>query len=386
MRKHYLDNIRWITVVIVVIYHVFYMYNSEGILGGVGQITGLNVQHYDIFMYLVYPWFMPILYIVAGISSRLYLENHTDKEFIKSRSVKLLVPSTIGLFVFWFIQGYINMSFADAFDTMTGVPKIVQYFIMAMSGIGVLWYIQLLWVFSLCLLLVRKIDKDRLWNLGRKIGIIAILLMVLLAYGGAQILNTPIICVYRFGYYGVAFFLGYFVFSHDEVIEVLKKYFFLLLAAALILGFAFCYKYFGENYADAPINRYPLFTSFGWFASMAILGGGAKYLNYTNAFMTWMTKRNFGLYVFHYLGISSVALFIAKPGLIPAPAAYALSLAAGFVFGYGLYAVISRIPYYRWAVLGIKEVPDGKEGPEADEGSGGNGGFDRKKEKKDVQG
>ena len=40
---------------------------------------------------------------------------------------------------------------------------------------------------------------------------------------------------------------------------------------------------------------------------------------------------------------------------LPAPAAYALSLAAGFVFGYGLYAVISRIPYYRWAVLGISE-------------------------------
>ena len=99
-----------------------------------------------------------------------------------------------------------------------------------------------------------------------------------------------------------------------------------------------------------------------------------------------MSRKSFGLYVFHYLGISSVALLIAKPGLIPAPAAYALSLAAGFVFGYGLYAVISRIPYYRWAVLGIKEVPDGKEGPEADEGSGGNGGSDRKKEKKDVQG
>ena len=33
MRKHYLDNIRWITVVIVVIYHVFYMYNAEGIPG-----------------------------------------------------------------------------------------------------------------------------------------------------------------------------------------------------------------------------------------------------------------------------------------------------------------------------------------------------------------
>ena len=48
MRKYYLDNIRWVTVVLVVIYHVLYMYNGEGILGGVGKITDVNVQYYDI--------------------------------------------------------------------------------------------------------------------------------------------------------------------------------------------------------------------------------------------------------------------------------------------------------------------------------------------------
>jgi hypothetical protein len=30
-------------------------------------------------------------------------------------------------------------------------------------------------------------------------------------------------------------------------------------------------------------------------------------------------------------------------------------LIAGFAFGYGLYEIISRIPFYRWAVLGIKK-------------------------------
>ena len=64
MRKHYIDNIRWITVVIVVIYHVFYMYNAEGVLGGIGRITDLEIQYYDIFQYLVYPWFMPVRFLV----------------------------------------------------------------------------------------------------------------------------------------------------------------------------------------------------------------------------------------------------------------------------------------------------------------------------------
>ena len=51
MRKHYLDNIRWSVVVLVVLYHVLYMYNGEGIAGGLGKITELDVQHYDLFQY-----------------------------------------------------------------------------------------------------------------------------------------------------------------------------------------------------------------------------------------------------------------------------------------------------------------------------------------------
>ena len=135
-------------------------------------------------------------------------------------------------------------------------------------------------------------------------------------WGAAQILNTPIISVYRFAFYFVV--------------------------------------YNGLNYADKPINRNPLFAACAYVGSLAMLGGMARFGDFSNQFTEWMSKKSFGLYVFHYLGISTVALFIAKPGLLPAPACYLLSLAAGFTFGYGLYEIISRIPFFRWAVLGIK--------------------------------
>ncbi|MBQ9307317.1 MAG: acyltransferase [Clostridia bacterium] len=355
MRKYYLDNIRWVTVVLVVIYHVLYMFNGEGVLGGVGKITALDVQYYDLFLYAVYPWFMLLLFLVSGICSRYSLERHSGREFAKSRTRKLLIPSTIGLFVFQFIQGYVSMSISGAFDSMQEVPGAVKYFIMALSGIGVLWYIQLLWVFSMVLLLIRKIDKDRLWKLGGKANIIAILLMAVVIWGGAQILNTPVIVVYQFGYYGAAFLLGYFVFSHDEVMDTLKKYALPLIVLAAGLGIAFCAVYFKENYAEAPINRSMLFTGFGWFASMAILGGAAKYADKQNAFTAWMSKNSFGLYVFHYLGISAVALLMGKNGNYPAAVVYVICLVAGFAAGYALNAVISRLPFFRWAVLGIKK-------------------------------
>ncbi len=114
-------------------------------------------------------------------------------------------------------------------------------------------------------------------------------------------------------------------------------------------------SYFGENYADKPINRSFLYMLDAYAGSLAMLSGMARFGDFSNAFTKWMSDHSFGLYVFHYLGISSVALFIAKPKLAPAAACYILSLVAGFIFGYGLYAIISRIPFFRWAVLGIKK-------------------------------
>lgn len=357
MRKHYLDNIRWVTVVIVVIYHVFYMYNSEGVLGGLGQITNMKVQYYDAFQYLVYPWIMPLLFIVSGISARLSLDQHTDKEFIKSRSLKLLVPSTIGLFFFQFIQGYVSMSLSGGFVGLkeAGVPGPIIFMIMVASGSGVLWYMHLLWIYCLLLVIIRKIEKGKILQAGAKTPLWLIPLFYFLIWGAAQILNTPIVSVYRFAFYFVFFLLGYYVFSNDEVMEKIKKLALPLIALALVLCVTFTILYFGQNYADKPINRGFLYSLCAYIGSLAMLSGFARFGDFSNGFTEWMSRHSFGLYVFHYLGISSVALFLAKPGLIPAPVSYLLSLVAGFVFGYALYEVISRIPFFRWAVLGIKK-------------------------------
>ena len=44
MRRHDLDNIRWAIVLLVVVYHVFYLFNACGVLGGVGYFTAPQYQ------------------------------------------------------------------------------------------------------------------------------------------------------------------------------------------------------------------------------------------------------------------------------------------------------------------------------------------------------
>ncbi len=354
MRKSYLDNIRWVTVVLVVIFHVLYMYNGEGILGTLGRITDLEVQYYDCYQYIVYPWFMMLLFIVSGASARYSLDKYTGKEFIRRRTTKLLVPVTVGLFAFQFVQGYINISFSGLADN-PDIPMMGKVFACILSGIGALWYLQMLWLFSLIIVFVKTIDKDRLWGIGKKTSFPVLIIIGGIVYLAGQVGNTPIVVVYRFGLYFLSFILGYFVFSHDEVIEVAKKYFFIWLITSIVLGTWFCLKYFGQNYADNPVYRSPLFLLYAWLGCLAMIGGFAKYFDFENSFTKWMSSHSWGLYVFHYLGISSVALFIAKPGLVPAWASYLLSLVSGFTLAYGLNYVISRLPFFRWAVLGISK-------------------------------
>ena len=69
-RRIYLDNIRWITVCIVVIYHVIYMYNGVQPFGVIGPFKEQQLQ--DAFQYFVYPWMMALLFTVWYDSQILY--------------------------------------------------------------------------------------------------------------------------------------------------------------------------------------------------------------------------------------------------------------------------------------------------------------------------
>ena len=100
MRKHWIDNLRWVTVLLVLLYHVFYFYNNKGVFGGIGGFGEWPEcrQYQDVVMYILYPFFMPLLFLLAGISARYALAKYPAKEWFKARTRKLLVPSTIGLF------------------------------------------------------------------------------------------------------------------------------------------------------------------------------------------------------------------------------------------------------------------------------------------------
>lgn len=158
MRHHYLDNIRWVTVLLVMFFHVFYFFNAYCIGSGIGGFSDYQPQ--DAVVYLLYPWLMPLLFVVAGMSSRYALQRKSAGEYLRTRTRKLLVPATLGLFVFQWMAGYFGMqtmNFRFHADMGAGQPWWAMY---------ILLFLAMFTLTPLLYLLIRRIPVVRYCVLG----------------------------------------------------------------------------------------------------------------------------------------------------------------------------------------------------------------------------
>ena len=366
MRKHWLDNLRWVTVLLVLLYHVIYFFNNKGVFGGIGGFGPYpeHPQYQDVVMYILYPWFMPLLFLLAGISARYSLEKKTAKEWFRSRTRKLLVPGTIGLFVLQWMTGYFNTVVAGRGGMLEGVPAVARYGILAVSGIGPLWFIQLLWLLSLVLLLLRALDRKvrfRTWC-GMANIVWIILLGVLFWVGEHTLVAKPrpesldgLYNLYKPLFYLIPFLLGYFVFSHDEVQKKVKKAWIPLLACAVVSGVALIVTTFGQDNTSPQYLGSPLNCLYGWLACLALMGWFQARFDRTGKFAGYMTRTSYGLYIVHYLVVASLGYMMKTYTQLPPVAIYLILAVAVFTLSPLLYECLHRIPFVRWCVFGEKK-------------------------------
>jgi len=312
-------------------------------------------------MYLLYPWFMPMLFLLAGVSARYALQRHSEKEWFSARTRKLLVPATIGLFVFHWMVGYFNSAVARGTGVFDGVPGVVKFCIMAISGTGPLWFVQVLWLLCIVLLIVRAIDKnDKFWNWCGKFGLIPVMLLGALLYlGSFTLIREPrpesadgLLNLYKPLYYLLPFLMGYFVFSHDEIIEMLSKVWYFLVGWAIGFGVALVVLYFGKDNTSPEFLQNPLNTVYGWMMILALIGTFKALFDRTGKFATYMTRSSYGLYIVHYLVIASLGYMMKQYTTLPPLAMYVILTVAVFTLSPLLYEGLRRIPVVKWCVFG----------------------------------
>lgn len=365
MRKHWLDNLRWFTVVLVLLYHVFYFFNSKGVFGGIGPFDEDPLkQPQDIILYILYPWFMMLLFLLAGISARYAIEKKGTKAFMRSRSLKLLVPATIGLLVFQWITGYFNTRSPEAQAGIAAAPGFVKWLIYALSGTGPLWFIQDLWVFSLILTAFHRLDPNgrfRKWC--SKAGTVAIILLGITIFLGSQVMimnpaaerpQDGLINLYRPVAYFIPFLLGYFVFCNEEVLDRIKGMCIPMSVCATAAGIAFCIVNWGKNCTTPEILTSWLNCLYAWLMILALIGIFMRFFDKTNGLCRYMTRSSYGFYILHYSVMTCFGYLLKTYTTLNPWIIYPLLIIIVFSVTPALYELLRRIPFLRWAILGEK--------------------------------
>lgn len=270
-RLNYLDNIKWITVVLVVIYHIIYLFNNSGVISNI-NVKGIPIM--DSFLIFVYSWFMCLLFVG-----------------------------------------------------------------------------------SILIVLIRKIDKkDKIGRVCEKINLPILFSLVFIVWGSSFILNTPLITVYRFGIYLFMMLLGYYVFSNQELIKKLEKVYIPLSIISIFIGITYVITYYGVNYADNSVLN-DLFTNvYLWIAILSILGTGSKCLNFKNKFTEYMTKNNFNIYILHYIVVLLLGYVTVTFLHLPFILNYIIILLGTIILLPVLIEIVKRIPIIRFMVLGISKA------------------------------
>ena len=97
MRKNYLDNLRNMMILLLFPVHTFMIWNNFGMKFYIWDYPNKLLSTLIV---IVNPWFMPLLFAIAGISARYSLMKRSKINFFIERVKKLLIPFVIGLVFF----------------------------------------------------------------------------------------------------------------------------------------------------------------------------------------------------------------------------------------------------------------------------------------------
>ena len=93
-RYNYIDNLRLVLVFLIIIYHIAMAFNTWGEANYI--FLGENKILSSIIVFLS-PYYMPLLFLLAGISSYYSLKKRGYQVFIKERILRLGLPLVFGL-------------------------------------------------------------------------------------------------------------------------------------------------------------------------------------------------------------------------------------------------------------------------------------------------
>ncbi|MCR5060362.1 MAG: acyltransferase [Saccharofermentans sp.] len=347
MRKHFIDNLRWIVILLLIPYHASQAFNTWGELNYICFSPDKAISSFIVFFS---PFYMPLMFLLAGISTRYALKKRTYGQFILERTKRLMIPFIFGTLAFCPILAYIGDKTNCGYDG--GFFEHYEVFFTRWTdlsgfdggfGVGQFWFLYFLFVISVVsvgiIALVRKISGNGQKDRNIPFGVLCLFVIPLpflydlLVVGGKS-----------FAEYLYVFLIGYYVLSNDKVIEKTGKY----CVITLLIGIAACaanvYMFIWSGKDFGVVNV--VAKAFAeWFMILGSIGAGKKLLDHTGKVSGYLSQRSFIFFSIHFLWIVMFQYWFSRIDgagiLLTYPVSIVLAYAATFVCS----EVCYRIPF-----------------------------------------
>lgn len=320
-RRYDIEYLRIIAVLLLIPFHcamVFFTYEPFYVKS--------SSSHFllDYFVFFLSPWHMPLLFMIAGMSSFYALQKRDYKQYISERTKRLLIPFLFGVLFIVPPQPYLAYIREHADSTISDFLK--QYFFHIQGDFSGytgfftpahLWFILYLYLYSIfsvpLFLNIKKYSEKIIANIPNYLFLFFYPVIIGLAE------QLPTLGSKNPFYYYTYFFIGFFIASNPEMKQSIRdKRFLLFLLGAITMSIYLVFvkiSFTFEKYSISDVLFYILRRFNVWFWLLFILGYSEKYLNSPTQILPYASEMSYPFYILHQTVIIILAYYLVSLNL-----------------------------------------------------------------------
>jgi len=356
-RVYYLDWLRVLAMIGVFLFHNARFYDAFSDWHIKNATTNFGAT---IFVAFMSPWMMPLFFLIAGAGTYYALSNRGAGQFIRERTLRILIPLIFGMLVIVVPQAYYQALFRGELTSGYNLFQIYGLYLTTLPEFNMfhLWFLMYLFVFSIVTVPIfvggaRNVVSRVAAAFDRPWALVLLLVLPLAAadaflsqdgFWGSRMLSGgwSIVAYVQF------FVFGYLIFANERIMIWIKKISWCALVAALVTaGILLAVfldqlvdpsKWFGSPIYVAAQSVQAMNT---WCFLLAILGLGSRFLNRSNSFMTYANEAVLPFYILHQTVIISIGYYVVPTGL-PVIVKYPIVALSSFAAIMLIYEVLVR--------------------------------------------
>lgn len=317
MRRYEIDWVRNISILMLFVYHTCAIFTVFGDFYIISEEKNIIA---NLFIAIMFVWYMPLLFFLAGASTYFASKKRSFKEYLLERIKKLLIPLLFGIVALVPPQTYMARIWRG--ETNLNYIEHLKYFFSTLTDFSGydgafspahLWFILYLFIISVIGgFVVYKIFRDNNKLTGKikdlvfnKYAVLILISIGIISDLFPSIMGKSIIgCL-------IIFLLGYLVYSDTQILNKIvsnKNKFSISLLFTMIVGLSYIFFIRDNidlvyvNILDTLLKNMVLIFS---ISTIIIYSG--KYLNKDNKVLKYLNKSAFPVYIIH----QPVLLFIA---------------------------------------------------------------------------